>query len=93
MPEINYKILKNFKSLFGGLTDEELKERSRIVTKRSFETGAAIVTEGETGEELYLLEEGVVDIFRTLTIATSKHEFGTKERSFIRLSGENHSQG
>jgi len=29
-------------------------------------------------------------VFRTLTIVTSKHEFGTKERSFSRLSGDDH---
>ena len=39
---------------------------------------------------MYLLEDGVVDVHKTLTVVTSKQEFGTKERSFIRLTGEDH---
>lgn len=90
MSEINYKKLKNFNSLFKGLSDKELKLVSEIVKKTEVEAGSIIICEGDTGNELFLLEEGVVDIHKTLTIVTSKHEFGTKERSFIRLSGEDH---
>ena len=90
MSEINYKKLKNFNSLFNGLSDKELKLVSDIVKRKEVKTGSIIINEGDTGNELFLLDEGTVDIHKTLTFVTSKHELGTKERSFIRLSGEDH---
>jgi len=89
MGEVNYNKIKEYK-LFQGLTAEELKSVSDIVTRKELEADSIIIREGDTGEQLFLLEEGVVEIFRTLTIVTSKHDFGTKERSFIRLSAEDH---
>ncbi|MFC1552211.1 cyclic nucleotide-binding domain-containing protein [Candidatus Latescibacterota bacterium] len=90
MSDVDIKRLKDFESLFRGLTDKELKHISGIMKRKDVNTGKIIINEGETGNELFLLEEGVVDVNKTLTIVTSKNEFGTKERSFIRLTGENH---
>ena len=90
MSDVSIKRLKDFESIFKGLTDRELKLVSDIMKRKDVNAGAIIINEGETGNELFLLEEGVVDVNKTLTIVTSKNEFGTKERSFIRLSGENH---
>jgi CRP/FNR family transcriptional regulator, cyclic AMP receptor protein len=90
MSDISIKRLKDFDSLFNGLTEKELKLISGIMKRKDVNTGEIIINEGETGNELFLLEEGVVDVNKTLTIITSKNEFGTKERSFIRLTGENH---
>lgn len=83
------KKLKAF-SLFNGLTDDELKHIAEIVAVKDVDAGSTIISEGEVGDDLFLLEEGVVDIHKTLTIVTAKHDFGTKERSFIRLTGEQH---
>ena len=87
MGAVSRDSLKGFAALFGGLSGDELKQVSNIVRRKEYEAGEVIIAEGETGGELYLLEDGVVDVSRTLTIVTSKHEFGTKERSFSRLSG------
>ena len=73
--------------LFVDLTDEELRLVARIVTVRDIEAGTTIISENETGDELYLLEDGVVDIQKTLTVMMSRSELGTKERSFVRLTG------
>ncbi len=89
MKSIDAKSIKDF-SIFNGLSDRDLKDVAAIVTRRDFESNSSIIAEGAVGDELYLLEEGVVDIHKTLTIVTSKHDFGTKERSFIRLTGEQH---
>ena len=89
MRKVPYKNLKNY-SLFGGLSDKELKLIENIVEGSEVIAGSIIINEGDFGDDLYLLEEGVVDIYKTLTIVTSKHEFGTKERTFIRLTGEDH---
>jgi len=90
MNTISIEKLKEFDTLFKGLSDEELKHISGIMRRTKIEAGDIIISEGETGDELFLLEEGCVDILKTLTIVTSKQEFGTKERSFIRMTGEQH---
>lgn len=77
-------------SLFNGLNDDELKHIADIVDSREIAAGSSIIVEGEVGDDLFLLDDGVVDIHKTLTIVTAKHDFGTKERSFIRLTGEQH---
>ena len=87
MLEVKYQTLKNFDMIFDGLSDAELKSIARIVTKEQAEADSLIITEGEDCDELYLLEDGVVDVHRTLTIVSSRHDFGTKERSFSRLDG------
>ena len=50
--------------LFQGLSAEELREVGRVTTMRSFARGAVIYTPGETGEALFLLREGAVQIYR-----------------------------
>ena len=86
----NYKHLKDYSKLFGGLEIEELKDIAEIITTRNYKADTIIIEEGESGDEMYLLDEGAVDVSKTLTVITSKHEFGTKERSFIRLLAEYH---
>jgi CRP/FNR family cyclic AMP-dependent transcriptional regulator len=53
--------------LFQGLTGEELREVERVTSTRSFRKGAVIYTPGETGEALFLLREGAVQIYRLST--------------------------
>jgi CRP-like cAMP-binding protein len=50
--------------LFQGFSDEELREVERVTTTRSFAKGEVIYTPGETGEALFLLREGAVQIYR-----------------------------
>jgi CRP/FNR family transcriptional regulator, cyclic AMP receptor protein len=77
-------------SLFADLSDKDLDRIADIVDREDVVANTIIIQEGDTGEVLYLLSEGVVDIHKTLTIVTSKHEFGSRERSFTRLTGEHH---
>ncbi|HUT62474.1 MAG TPA: cyclic nucleotide-binding domain-containing protein [Anaerolineae bacterium] len=89
MTDSQSRNLKDY-SLFNSLSDKELKLIENIGEEREVTAGSIIINEGDIGEDLYLLEEGVVDIYKTLTIVTSKNEFGTKERSFVRLTGDEH---
>ena len=50
--------------IFQGMTPEELREVERVTTTRAFRRGAVIYTPGETGEALFLLREGAVQIYR-----------------------------
>lgn len=77
-------------SLFSSLCEDELAFVADIVRTCSIEAGTVIISENEQGSELFLLEDGVVDVQKNLTIITSHTEFGTKERSFVRLAGTDH---
>jgi len=50
--------------LFQGFTEEELREVERVTHLRAFPRGRVIYTPGETGEALFLLREGAVQIYR-----------------------------
>jgi len=50
--------------LFQGFDAEEMREVERVTTTRSFKRGDVIYTPGETGEALFLLREGAVQIYR-----------------------------
>src|SRR5919202_3155440 len=50
--------------LFQGFSEEELREVERVTTTRAFAKGEVIYTPGETGEVLFLLTEGAVQIYR-----------------------------
>jgi CRP/FNR family cyclic AMP-dependent transcriptional regulator len=50
--------------LFQGMTAEELREVGRVTSTRTFPRGAVLYTPGETGEALFLLREGAVQIYR-----------------------------
>ena len=50
--------------LFDGLTSEEMREVERVTSTRIFTKGQVIYTPGETGEALFLLREGGVQIYR-----------------------------
>src|SRR3712207_4515807 len=49
---------------FQGMTPEELREVARVTSTRAFPRGAVLYTPGETGEALFLLREGAVQIYR-----------------------------
>jgi len=49
---------------FQGFDAEEMREVERVTTTRSFSKGEVIYTPGETGEALFLLRAGAVQIYR-----------------------------
>ncbi len=48
--------------LFEGLTDEELDEIAAISQEKQFKKGELLAVEGETGEELFIIAEGAVEV-------------------------------
>jgi len=50
--------------LFQDFNAEEMREVERVTTTRAFSKGAVIYTPGETGEALFLLRAGAVQIYR-----------------------------
>lgn len=50
--------------LFRDFDAEEMREVERVTTTRAFSKGAVIYTPGETGEAMFLLRAGAVQIYR-----------------------------
>ena len=50
--------------LFRDFNAEEMREVERVTATRRFPRGAVLYTPGETGEALFLLREGAVQIYR-----------------------------
>jgi CRP-like cAMP-binding protein len=50
--------------LFRDFTQEEMREVARVTSTRTFPKGRVLYTPGETGEALFLLREGAVQIYR-----------------------------
>jgi CRP-like cAMP-binding protein len=48
------------------LDEEELRQVLKIARRVQFPRGKEILKEGETGETMYIIEEGMVEISKTL---------------------------
>lgn len=53
-------------ALFGGISDEAIKEIMPLLKAENFSAGASIVNEGEEGDRLYLICEGSVEVVKTV---------------------------
>ena len=56
--------LKTF-PLLSKLSDEDLTRLAEVMREENFRAGTEILREGETGDEMYLLLEGSVDVLKT----------------------------
>ena len=73
-----------------GLTLEQLAIILEMAREQHFRAGKAIITEGETGDTMFVLTEGVVEITIPLTLETSRGEFSKRDKTLIRLKAEDH---
>lgn len=73
-------------TLFDGLTHGQVQQIATIVHKEEMPAGQPIIQEGETGDRMYIIQEGTVEVSRTLTMKLTRRDFGQKEKTFIRLS-------
>jgi CRP/FNR family cyclic AMP-dependent transcriptional regulator len=48
--------------LFEGMTEEEIEKIARICVEKRFGKGAIIATEGEIGNEFFIITEGFVEV-------------------------------
>ena len=56
--------LKTFK-IFSRLPDEDLACLAEVMEEKNFPAGTVILREGDSGDEMFLLLEGTVDILKT----------------------------
>ncbi len=50
--------------MLAGIPEEDLEALSALLTERRFSAGENIVTEGEDGEDMFVLTEGAVDVIK-----------------------------
>lgn len=72
--------------LFQDLEDNEIQQVLNRTSPRNFPAGAAILQEGETGDSLFIMCQGEVEITKALTLVLE--EDTPKEKVMIRLKAE-----
>jgi CRP-like cAMP-binding protein len=72
--------------LFQDLNEDELREVLNRTQTRNFPAGAVIIEEGKTGDSMYIMVSGEVEITKRLTLVLD--EDVPKERVMIRLKAE-----
>lgn len=89
VPEDDLAFLQKV-TIFSGLSEAQLHKMRSIMRKEQFNPGSLVVREGDVGDAMYILGEGTVDISKTLMLRVGRHDFGQREKTMARLSGEHH---
>ena len=85
----DFELLKKV-PIFEELSDGQLKDVFGIISRKRFEKDEMIIQEGDTGDTMYILSEGAVEISKTLTLKLSQDEYGQREKSLTHLEGKDH---
>jgi len=72
------------------LEEEELKIFLKVTRRVRFPQGKTIIKEGEIGETMYIIEEGTVEISKTLVMKMGREDFQDRDKILTRLSAEDH---
>jgi len=72
------------------LEAEELKSFLGIARRIRFSRGAVILKEGEPGETMYIIEEGLVEISKTLTLKRAGEDYQDRDKILTKLSADDH---
>jgi CRP/FNR family cyclic AMP-dependent transcriptional regulator len=71
--------------ILGDLTDDELEQVWKIVTRIEVPRDSVIMREGEIGDTMYFFAEGEVEVTQRLTLRTGRHGFSQAEKSVVKL--------
>ncbi|MDZ7339210.1 MAG: cyclic nucleotide-binding domain-containing protein [candidate division KSB1 bacterium] len=72
--------------ILAGLTDEQLQRVWGILELRDCPAGEVIVQEGETGDALFLVLHGEVEVSKTLTLMVGRGNVDTRDKALDRMS-------
>lgn len=72
------------------LDEEELRQVLKIARRVQFPRGKVILKEGQTGETMYIIEEGMVEISKTLVMKQEGGDFQGRDKILTKLSAEDH---
>ena len=72
---------------FSRLTDDQAAKVARIVRPQSLDSGSDIITDGESGDSMYLLLQGQVEVSKNLFVKGSDG-FHQARKAMIRLESK-----
>ncbi|MBC7186507.1 MAG: cyclic nucleotide-binding domain-containing protein [Calditrichaeota bacterium] len=72
--------------IFEGMSSAQLARLWEIVEVREYPAGEVIVQEGESGDALYLLLAGEVEVSKSLTLMVARGNVDTRDKALDRLS-------
>ena len=76
--------------VFAGVRPESLKKLAEIAKPVKFQTGDAVIKEGEAGSNMFILVDGKVRITKNITLKPTGPDAESIEKDLILLSAENH---
>ncbi len=76
--------------LFTDLADDSLERIRKIITERTVDAGSFIIKEGTKGTEMFILLDGEVEVSKTLLLKVSGHGMDQRDKSLIRLTGNDY---
>ena len=72
------------------LNEEELSQFLKIARRVRFPKGQPILTEDQAGETMYIMEEGMVEISKTLVMIKGQENSRDRDKVLTKLSAEDH---
>jgi CRP-like cAMP-binding protein len=75
-------------ALFRNLTPEKIQRIMEILRKVTFSANEIIMREGDSGDTMYIIMEGAVEVAKSLVIDDTDNEESAKNKVFTRLDGK-----
>ena len=72
------------------LDAEELRQVLKIARPVRFPRGQVILKEGETGETMYIIAEGAVEVSKSLVMMQGREDLQDRDKILTKLSAEDH---
>ena len=72
------------------LDEEELRQVLKIARPVQCPRGKVILKEGETGETMYIIGEGAVEVSKTLVMMRGREDLQDRDKVLTKLSAEDH---
>lgn len=72
------------------LDEEEIRQLLKITRPLRYPKGAVILKEGEPGESMYIIEEGMVEISKSLVMKWGREDYQDRDKILTKLSAEDH---
>jgi CRP-like cAMP-binding protein len=77
-------------SILQDLNEEELRQLLKIARRVQYPKGQVILKEGETGESMFIIEEGKVEVSKTLVMKLGREDYQDRDKVLTKLSAEDH---
>ena len=77
-------------ALFKGLSGEKIRKILNIMRKVTFSENEIIMKEGDSGDTMYIILEGSVEVVKSLVIGDMEEEDLGRNKVFTRLDSKHH---